>query len=193
MKYNTRNTLIIPALLMLSAAILRMVNAETGWYNFAPIVAMGIFSGAVLKRKPLAFVLPLLAYLLTDIYMQIVHHNGFYGISQSFVYGAMLLVVLMGSFMKKKNVLNVMGFSIGGTLLFWLISNLGVFAAGSYGFSPEGFITTYLMAIPFYKNEMATALFTNALIGDLIFSIAFFGIYALATRNQISGRLANQD
>jgi len=191
MKQNTSHTLIITAVFLLAAALLRIINAETGWYHFTPIVAMSIFSGALLKRKPLAFALPLLAYLLTDIYMQIVHHNGFYGISQSFVYGAMLLVVLMGSFMKKKNILNIAGFSIGGTLLFWLISNLGVFVAGYYGISWEGLTTTYIMALPFYHNEMATTLFTNALVGDLVFSGVFFGCYALLSRSkQVSGQLA---
>src|SRR5690606_21286202 len=133
MKQKKSNTLIITALFLVAASLLRMINAETGWYHFTPIVAMSIFSGAILKRQPIAFVLPLLAYLLSDVYMQVVHHNGFYGISQSFVYGGMLLVVLLGSYMKRKNIKNIAGFSIGGTLIFWVVSNLGVFLDGSYG------------------------------------------------------------
>lgn len=190
MKQN-KSTIILCTVLVLLAAILRMVNAEYGWYNFGPLAAMSLFSGTVLGRKPLAFILPLAAYFISDAYMQFAHHNGFYGISQSFVYGAMIIIALFGSMMKKQNVLNVLGFSIGGTLLFWIISNFGVFAGGYWGTGVAGFTKTYLMALPFYKNEFATDLFLNALLGDIIFSGALFGIYGLLNRPSVyAGQLA---
>lgn len=182
MKSN-RNTLILAIILVSVAALMRIVSTESAWYNFAPFVAISIFSGAIFKRSPLAFILPLTACLISDIYLQTVHHNGFYGISQLFVYGAMAVIVLFGSFMKKRNALNVLGFSVGGTLLFWLISNFGVFVDGRlWGTGMAGFTKTYLMAIPFYKNEFATNLFVNAMLGDIIYSGALFGIYGMLAR-----------
>ncbi len=178
MKGNNLRVIIICAALILAAAISRIINAETHWYNFAPLVAISLFSGAVLKNKSYAYILPLAAYFISDLYIQLVHHNGFYGISQFFVYGGMALVVALGTFMKKINAFRVLGFTVGGSLLFWVISNFGVFLGGYWGTGLEGLSTTYLMALPFYTKE-GTNLFFNSIIGDLIFSGVLFGAYAL--------------
>lgn len=178
MKGNNLRVIIICAALILAAAISRIINAETHWYNFAPLVAISLFSGAVLKNKSYAYILPLAAYFISDLYIQLVHHNGFYGISQFFVYGGMALVVALGTFMKKISAFRVLGFTVGGSLLFWVISNFGVFLGGYWGAGLEGLSTTYLMALPFYTKE-GTNLFFNSIIGDLIFSGVLFGAYAL--------------
>lgn len=177
---NNFRVLSLCAGLILVAVVSRILNAEMHWYNFGPLVAISLFSGAVLKNKSYAYLLPLAAYFISDVYLQLVHQNGFYGISQFFVYGAMILVVALGSLMKKVQALNVLGFTVGGSLLFWTISNLGVFFSGYYGLNLQGLINTYLAAIPFYqKDGVSTGLFFNAIVGDLIFSGALFGIYAL--------------
>lgn len=190
MKQNnhTRNILLCAALIFV-AAVSRIINAEMHWYNFAPLVAIGLFSGAVLKNKSYAYILPLAAYFISDAYMQIVHGNGFYGISQFFVYGGMALVVALGTFMKKQSALNVLGYSISGSLLFWLISNLGVFFSGYYGFSFSGFVNTYVMALPFLdKTGMSTNLFFRAIAGDLIFTSIIFSAYALLKTKSASSK-----
>jgi len=178
MKQNN-NTILLCTALILAAVFSRIVFAETGWYNLAPLVAISIFSGAILKNKSYAFIIPLAAYLLSDVYMQVAHGTGFYGISQFFVYGAMALVVLLGSKMNKIQPLRVLGFTIGGSLLFWLISNFGVFAEGYYGYSANGLAQTFLAAIPFYKNEFSTKLFFNPIIGNVVTSGILFAAYAV--------------
>lgn len=174
---NTRVVLLCTALILF-ATLSRIINAELHFYNFGPLVAIGLLSGAVMKNKSYAYLLPLGAYLLSDLYMQFVHGNGFYGISQFFVYGGMALVVLLGTFMKKVNAAKVLGFSLGGSLVFWVVSNFGVFLGGYWGTGFEGLSTTYLMALPFYTKD-GTSLFLNAIVGDLIFSGVLFGAYAV--------------
>lgn len=182
---NSRNLLLCIALVLVAVAS-RILNAEMHWYHFGPMVAMSLFSGAVLKNKSYSFILPLAAYFISDLYLQMAHQNGFYGISQFFVYGAMALVVLLGIFMKKVNAVNVLGFAIGGSLLFWLVSNFGVFVSGYYGGGLQGLAATYVAAIPFYKNEFATELFLNGIAGDIIFSGVLFGAYALIKNKVIA-------
>ncbi len=187
---NNFRVVLLCAALVLIATISRIVNAEMHWYNFGPLVAISLFSGAILKNKSYAYILPLAAYLLSDIYIEIVHHNGFYGWGQFFVYGGMAMVVFLGTLMRKVNALKVLGFSIGGSLLFWLISNFGVFIDGYYGPGLQGIAATYLAAIPFYKQDgVATELFFNAIIGDVIFSGVLFGAYALL-KNRVSASKA---
>lgn len=164
---------------MIAFAVLsRVIFTETGLFNLAPVIAISLFGGALLKNsKPLAYLVPLAAYFLSDLYMQWAHGTGFYGISQFFVYGGMLAIVALGGRMKRINGVSILGYSIGGSLLFWLISNLGVYAAGYYGYGPQGFIETYAAALPFYKNEYSTQLFFNPIIGNAICSLAMFGAY----------------
>lgn len=164
--------------LIIIAVFSRLVNAEMHWYNFGPLVAISLFSGVVLKNKSLAFIIPLAAYFISDLALQLIFGNGFYGISQFFVYGGMILVVLLGSRMRQPKALKVLGYTIAGSLIFWLVSNLGVFIAGYYGYSFSGLLTTYLMAIPFYTHT-GTEFFINQFVGDLIFSGILFGAYSL--------------
>ncbi|WP_118950936.1 DUF6580 family putative transport protein [Taibaiella helva] len=186
---NNLRIIFLCAALILVAAISRIVNAETHWYNFGPLVAISLFSGAILKNKTAAYLMPLAAYFLSDLYLQLVHHNGFYGVSQFFVYGGMVLVVFLGTLMRKVNALKVLGFTIGGSLLFWLISNFGVFVSGYYGPGLSGLSATYLAAIPFYNQDgVGTELFFNAIIGDLIFSGVLFGAYALLKNKVTASR-----
>lgn len=190
MKKINSNTLLIGIVLIMIAAVLRVANNEMHWYNFAPYTAIGLFCGAIFMRTPLAFIFPLVAVFVSDLAMQIFTDiPGFYGTSQVVNYAAIILVALLGSLMKKQNALNVLGFSVGGTLIFWLVSNLGVFMTGMYGYTLSGFAQTYLMALPFY-NHSANMFFFNPLLGDIIFNGLFFGIYGFATSQTKSFAIA---
>ena len=57
--------------------------------NFAPITAMSLFAGAYFTRKQLAFIVPLLAMLISDLFL------GFYKIS-IFVYLSFAVITWMG-------------------------------------------------------------------------------------------------
>lgn len=181
MKQNrkTLTTLLITGLILLAVAM-RVINTEMHWWGFAPMVGIGLFSGALIKNKAYAYLLPFVAYLASDLAIQwFTSTNGFYGTSQVFVYGALLLIVLLGTHMGQPKASRVLGFTLGGTAIFWLVSNLGVFASGAYGYSFSGFVTTYLLALPFY-TEIGTQLVVNAILGDLLFSGLLFGLYAIA-------------
>lgn len=166
----------VVALLLMLAAGSRMLNAELHLWNFAPIAALGLFSGAVLKDKRYAFLLPLGAQLLADLYFQLFTSTpGFYGISQLFVYGAMALVTLFGMTMGKPNAAKVGGYALASSGIFFIVSNLGTYFTGLWGSGFAGLSKTFVMAIPFYQNT---------LIGDLVFSALFFGVYALVQQGR---------
>lgn len=175
---NDLKQIFLCAGLILAAVAARIVNAEAHLYNLAPVAALSLFSGAVLKNKSYAYIIPLASYFISDLYFQLTAGTGFYGISQFFVYGGMALVVLLGTRMGQPKALKVFGFSIAGSLLFWLVSNFGVFMGGYWGTGLQGLSTTYLMALPFYSHN-GTTFFLNAFLGDLIFSGVLFGAYAL--------------
>lgn len=171
-----RDILIVSAIVLITA-IMRVVNAEFGLYHFVPVAALGLFSGAALHEKKWAYAIPLASMLLSDIGFELFTQTpGFYGVSQWVNYGALALVTWLGTTMQNRNLLRVAGYTLSGSLLFFIISNFGSFLQGWYGYSAKGLVTCYTMAIPFYKSELATQLFTNSLIGDLIFSAIAFGL-----------------
>lgn len=179
MKSINKNTL-LGIILIAFAVIFRMISIEMSWYNVAPIVGITLFSGFLFKRTTFSFLIPLAIFFLTDCYLQIVHGTGFYGVSQFFVYGSMILITLLGGSIQKLKPARIAGYAISGSLIFWILSNLGVFAAGYYGYSLAGLMQTYLMAIPFY-TPAGSDFFFNALVGDVLFTSVIFAVYSLLT------------
>jgi hypothetical protein len=181
-----RSHILLAAGLILLVASFRIVSAELHMYHFAPVAALGLFSGAVVKDKRFAFLFTLLAQLVSDLYIQFfTPYPGFYGVEQLFVYGAMLLITLMGTGMGRPGVLKIAGYSIAGSLLFFLVSNFGVWVSiqmgtdlYGYGTGITGLMNTFLMALPFY-SENGTSLFFNSMFSNLVGSGFLFGLYYL--------------
>lgn len=174
-KSHTRIALV--AFTILFMAFMRVINADLHLYNMVPVAALGLFSGSIIQNKRMAYLIPLLAMLLSDIGLALfTQTQGFYGYSQLINYAALALVTFMGTYLVKRNALNIAGYTISGTMIFFLLSNFGTFLSGYYGYSTAALIECYTMAIPFYKSEMATTFFLNSLLGDLVFSFLAFGM-----------------
>lgn len=188
MKNNV--TTLFAVLMILAATLLRIANIELGMFHLVPMAAISLFSGAVLKNKSLAIGVPMIAMFISDLFLQFTQGAGFYGVAQLFVYGALVLVSILGTTMKDLKTSKILGYSLGGSLLFWVISNLGVFAGGWYGYSFSGLMATFAMALPFLENEMATNLFVNSFVSDILGSSILFGSYALVAKTQIKKSIA---
>ena len=134
--------------------------------NFSPITAIALFGGVYLSRK-IAFIIPMLVLIISDIFI------GYYEFSlMASVYGAFLLIVVLGFWLKKhKKWYKVLGCAILGSLFFFIITNFAVWAfAPWYAKTLSGIIQCYLMALPFFRNT---------LLGDLFYITVFFGSYEL--------------
>ena len=134
--------------------------------NFSPITAIALF-GAVYFSRKIAFVLPIIVLIISDFFI------GYYQFSLMVsVYFSFFLVVMLGFWLRKnKKWDNIIGCTVFGSLLFFIITNFGVWLFTPwYAKTLVGFIECYAMAIPFFKNT---------LLGDLIFVPMFFGAYEL--------------
>lgn len=156
-----------PFLVVFAAAILRLIPHEP---NFAPIGAMALFSGVYLKGKT-AFFVPLLAMVLSDFFL------GFHG-TMIWVYGSFLLIVFLGRrFRDKANLKNVLVMSVLASVLFYLITNFGVWVSGTmYPKTLAGLVECYAMALPFFRNTLTS---------DLVYSGVFFGAYYISNRSRV--------
>lgn len=174
MKRNRIN-IIIGISLVLIAVLARVANREMGLYNLAPVAAIGLFSGAILRDKRFSYIVPLLAMFLSDLYFQLFTSvEGFYGMEQVINYGALMLVTLLGTKMGQPKALKIAGFSIAGSVIFFAVSNFGSFLTGMWGNDFNALVTTYTMALPFFKNTLAS---------DLLGNVVLFGLYFLAQRS----------
>jgi hypothetical protein len=136
--------------------------------NFTPIGAMALFSGAYLGRRGLAFVAPVAALLLSDAIL------GFYP-ELLFVYLSVAATVLIGwALQKHKTVLRIGLAAVAGSVLFYLVTNFGVWLVMDYyPKTAAGLMASYVAAIPFFQNSA---------IGDLFFAGVLFGGFALLER-----------
>ncbi len=157
-------------------------------FGFAPQIAMAIFGGAMIKDKRLAFILPLLSMLVSDAVYQVLYVNGIFNIP-GFYSGQWVNYVLFagltvfGFLMKKVNVKNVLGFTISGSLLFFILSNFTTWLGGGGFGRPktfDGLIQCYGDALAFHRDYGLIKGFPlNFVIGDLFFAAVLFGGYYL--------------
>ena len=59
------------------------------------------------------------------------------------------------------------------TLIFFMLTNLGVFLSGYYGFGFQSLLLCYTLAIPFFTNTILSTLIFSILIDFFIFSKYF--------------------
>lgn len=133
--------------------------------NVAPIAAMALLGGAMLPR-PQAFLAPLAALFLSDLFIGL--HSG-----MPFVYGAFAMVVLLGGLLREeRGVSRLAAVTLAGSVLFFAVTNLGVWlSSGMYPANLGGLQACYAAALPFFRNS---------LLGDAFFTAALFGLDRLA-------------
>lgn len=175
---NKKNILWV-SLLIGATVIYRLLSNEMHWYHLVPIAAMGIFSGAILKGNTWAYLIPLLAMLVTDVCFELFTSTpGFYHPAQIIKYLALVPIAFMGTKVNARSSAHILLYTLGGTLLFFIISNFGTWAEGFiYPRTFDGLVNCFTMALPFYKSEIATSLFVNAFVSDIIFSAIAFTLY----------------
>jgi hypothetical protein len=177
MQQQKTYSIIIAVLLILIAAISRVVLYP---HNFSPIVGMAVFSGAIIKDKRLAFALPLLSMFLSDVLFEVFHiAPGFWGWGQLFGYGILALITVIAFSLKKISVLNVAGYSIMSSVIFFLLSNTGFFIFDNpvyhtYLQNFTGYIDCLIGGLPFFKTSV---------VADLVYSGVLFGGYYLLNKS----------
>ncbi len=122
--------------------------------NFTSLIALSFYIPAIFGRKYIAAVM--LSFVLTDFII------GFHSIT-FFTWGSVLLIGLISKIFSKSIFFRILGPLIGA-LIFFIISNFGVWSLGSYGFSIEGLIKCYFLAIPFFHYTVISTIIYSVII-----------------------------
>jgi len=156
-------SVIFAVALIVVAAITRFIPHP---FNFTAVGAMALFSGAVIKDKRFAFLLPVAVMFFTDLFL------GFH-FSILPVYACFAFTVWMGiKISNRQNAFSIGSASIVSSVIFFLVTNLPVWYLdqGLYPVSIQGTLQSYTMALPFFQNQI---------LGDLFYNALLFGVYHL--------------
>jgi hypothetical protein len=146
------------------------------WPNLTPIAAMALFGGAYIGKKYLAFIIPLAAMLLSDIFL------GFHA-SMVAVYVGFAITVSLGIMISKNvKVLSVIGASLLSTVIFFLITNFASWLGSPlYPHNFTGLMEAYTAGLMFLNDgNYGISFFLNSVLGDLMYNTIFFGAFYLA-------------
>jgi len=120
--------------------------------NFTSLMALSFYIPAILGIRFISALV--LSFILTDLLI------GFHSVTL-FTWGSVILIGLFSKFFLTNFITRIGGALIGASI-FFIVTNFGVWSLGSYGYTLDGLILCYTLAIPF---------FGNTLIGTIIFSL----------------------
>lgn len=172
---------------LLAFGLLVIIGSAFRAAGFAPQIAMAIFGAAVIKDKRLAFILPLLSMLLSDVFIEILYrggymnYGGFYS-GQTFYDGQVLNYIvlagltLLGFLARNLNWGRIAMVTLTAPVIYFLISNLLVWMGGAGYSRPHtfgGLLLCYEDGLPFLRTS---------LLYTILFSAILFGGYFLLQR-----------
>ncbi|MFA5973265.1 MAG: DUF6580 family putative transport protein [Lentimicrobiaceae bacterium] len=154
--------------MIFAGALMRLIPH---WPNFTPIAAIALFGGTFLKRKDLAFLVPVAAMLFSDLLI------GFHSTMLP-VYLSFIAIVGFGLILQRRlTVVNTLSASLAASVLFYLVTNFASWTSGfmPYPMNAGGLMQSYIAGLPFLFNGM---------LGDLFYTSVLFGAAYLITSRQ---------
>lgn len=128
--------------------------------NFTALGAIALWSMTLIPSRPLAMLIPLFTLMLSDMWI------GFHD-QVGWVYTAFILVAVLSLWIEpRRSWARTFSGSLLASLVFFLITNFGVWAQGQiYPMNGTGLLESYIAGLPFLKNQIAGDLFYGALVG----------------------------
>lgn len=131
--------------LIVLAAITRLLPHPS---NFTPMIAIALLGGVLVSNRWAALCIPLLAMLITDLFL------GFHNL-MLVVYVSIALAVVISKKWQPQSLTGMIGLSFSGALLFFILTNAGVWATSTlYTKDVSGLLAAYVAAIPFFQNTL---------------------------------------
>lgn len=139
--------------------------------NFTPFLAVAMFAGAKFPSRWMAYLAPVAALWLSDLlkgthYLMLV-------VALALMAATMIGQLSESAFENHRPAGKIVGWGFSGLLasiVFFLITNFAVWwGSGIYPHTTDGLWNCYVMALPFFNNQV---------LSTWIFSAALFGVSA---------------
>lgn len=159
--------------LILVAALTRLLPHPP---NFSPVEAIALFGGAYFASRLWALAVPLVAMFVSDFALGLVHGGVYFDYFASagfwLVYACIVLSTVLGFGLRGKvGGTRVLGYSLLGSLLFFVVTNFGTWLGSPmYPQTGAGLAAAYAAGIPFFQWTV---------LGTLFYAAVLFGGFAL--------------
>jgi hypothetical protein len=146
--------------------------------NLTPVGAMFVLGGLYLGRSLGWMAAPFAGLIVSDTVLNLAYDGRAIHPGRVFDYAAFLIVGLVARWMAGKPLAARIGVVVAAPVIFFLISNFGVWAGGTmYPRTAQGLMDCYTLAVPFFRGTA---------IGDWVF--AGLGLLALEGVRAREGR-----
>jgi len=133
--------------------------------NFTPMEAVSLYAGAWASHPILSLGLSALIMGVTDFIL------GWHAL-WPFTWGSLLLGIFLGRYaFRMQHYLSASAAALTQAMLFFLITNFGVWTGGWYGYDLAGLWRCYVAAIPFFHYQVLGALFYTSLFWALYYKL----------------------
>src|SRR5260370_3722394 len=159
------------------AVLCRLSSAVFLSWNFVPMGAVALYAGAKLPRR-WAWLVPLAAMVLSDLALDYRTPRPLFELTRWTVYGTLAATTLLGQFanLRKVGLWLLPLLSLGGSMLFFLTTNLATWAEGRmYPLTLAGLLECYAAGLFFLRNTVTADLLGTAVLFGLgpVFERAF--------------------
>jgi len=133
--------------------------------NFTSLIALSFYIPAIFGIRYIPALV--LSFIATDLVI------GFHGVTL-FTWGSIILISLGSKYFIKDMFSRISG-SLLGACLFFIITNFGVWSLGFYGYTLNGFILCFTLALPFFAyNIISTFIFSG--IFEIFYKLKYSAI-----------------
>ena len=122
--------------------------------NFTSLIALSFYIPVLLGVRFIPTLI--ISFLITDLMI------GFHGV-MFFTMGSVVFIGLISQYFNKNLISRFSGVLLGACL-FYLITNFGVWSLGSYGYTLEGLVVCYTLAIPFFGYTILSTVIYSSVI-----------------------------
>ena len=126
--------------------------------NFTSLIALSFYVPVLMGRKFIPAVM--ISFIISDFIIGL--HN-----TVIFTWGSVLVIGYLTKYFKNSIFMRIAG-ALTGAILFYLITNFGVWSIGSYGYTLDGLILCYTLAIPFFAYSLISTFIFSGIIEGII-------------------------
>ena len=166
---NLMNLTKITIITLLSIVLTRFIPHPP---NFTSLIAISFYIPLIFGIIYIPIVL--FCFVITDIFIGF--HNVLF-----FTWGSVVLIGYLSKYFVSLGFkFRILG-ALSGAVLFFIVTNFGVWLSGSYGYTLSGFILCFTLAIPFFAYSLISTLIFSVII-ETILKFEFLKIKTLTNK-----------
>ena len=127
--------------------------------NFTSLIALSLYVPIIFGLQSILVVVA--AFFVTDLVI------GFHSLL-FFTWGSVVLIGFLSKYFYQNIYYRFSGALIG-SIIFYIVSNFGVWVSGSYGFTLTGLMNCYIAAIPFFSYTVISTILFSSIIEFLLY------------------------